>query len=476
MKILFTAILACCLAGCGAFLKTPYQQPELNLPQDWQNKQTGTAWLTHTPQWWRVFNDPQFSQMISDVLIHNDDLAIAGYRLRQAALDAGLSNTNLTPDVSAGGEASNSKNTRRNTAAHENYNASVTTSYELDLWGKLARTREQAQWQMNATALDRQNTALMLIGTTGQYYWQIAALNEQIGNTEKSIQLAMETERITRSGYEAGAINQLDVLQARQSVIDQTNSLRELNQQREEARNALAILFGRAPSARAPEKMFLDPRQTIGLTPDLPLSVISRRPDVQSAEWKLRASLAASDVARLNFYPSLSLGATLGAGSAVFSEWFSNPARTLSSGLTLPFVQWNTVQLTVERSELDVRQAAATFRQSVYSALSDVENTTSQRNTYQAQREDLLVSLGLGEQRLRLAKSQYLAGAVSLQTWLDAQSSLLSAENQLADAQARYLNATLQLWLALGGEVNLDEIIASAHVNTPPGKENKRNG
>ncbi|MBU9849019.1 efflux transporter outer membrane subunit [Rahnella aceris] len=476
MKILFTAILACCLAGCGAFLKTPYQQPELNLPQAWQNKQTGTAWLNHTPQWWRVFNDPQLSEMISDVLIHNDDLAIAGYRLRQAMLDADLSNTNLTPDVSVGGDASNSKNTRRNTASHENYNASVSTSYELDLWGKLARTREQAQWQMNATSLDRQNTALMLIGTTGKYYWQIAVLNEQIGNTEKSIQLATETERITRSGYEAGAINQLDVLQAQQSVIDQTNSLRELNQQREEARNALAILFGRAPSVRAPEKTFLDPLQTIELTPDLPLSVISRRPDVQSAEWKLRASLAATDVARLNFYPSLSLGATLGAGNAVFSEWFSNPIRTLSSGLTLPFVQWNTVQLTVERSELDVKQAAATFRQTVYSALSDVENTTSQRNTYQAQREDLLVSVGLSQQRLRLAKSQYLAGAVSLQTWLDAQNSLLSAENQLADAQAHYLNATLQLWLALGGEVISDEIITSANVNASPGKENNSNG
>ncbi|MBU9809738.1 efflux transporter outer membrane subunit [Rahnella sp. C60] len=470
MKIILTVTLALCLAGCGSLVKTPYQQPGLNLPQDWQNKQTGSAWLRNTPQWWRIFNDPQFSQMITDVLSHNDDLAIAGYRLRQAVLDAGLTDTNLTPDVSVGGEASNSKNTRRNTASAENYNASVSMSYELDLWGKLARTREQAQWQINATALDRQNTALMLIGTTGELYWQIAALNQKIDNTGQSIRLATETERITRSGYDAGAISQLDVLQARQSVLDQNNSLRDLEQQREDARNALAILFGRSPSVRAPEKASLDPRQNIALEPDLPLSVISRRPDVQSAEWQLRASLAANEVAKLNFYPSLSLGATLGAGNAVFSEWFSNPVRTLSSSLTLPFVQWNTVQLTVERSGLDVKQAAANFRNKVYSALADVEKALSQRATYLAQREDLLRSLALSQQRLGLAKSQYLAGAVSVQTWLDAQSSLLGAENQLADAQSYYLNATLQLWLALGGEVIPETLMVMTDVNNVPGK------
>jgi NodT family efflux transporter outer membrane factor (OMF) lipoprotein len=470
MKISHIAVLVLCLSGCGSFLKTPYQQPELNLPQNWQNMKTGSAWLKNTPHWWRVFNDPQLAQMIDDVLSHNDDLAIAGYRLRQAALDASLSNTNLTPNVSVSGDAGNSKNTRRNTASNENYNASLATSYELDLWGKLARTREQAQWQMNATALDRQNTALMLIGTTGEFYWQIAALNQQIQNTNRSIELAIQTEKITRSGYEAGAIGQLDVVLARQSVLDQTNSLRDLNQQREEARNALAILFGRAPSVRAPEKIALDPHQTIALTPDLPLSVIGRRPDVQSAEWQLRASLASTDVAKLSFYPSLSLNATLAAGNAAFSEWFSNPVRTLSSGLTLPFVQWNTVQLTVERSELDVQQAAANFRKKVYSALSDVEKALSQRNTSQAQRDDLQISLALGRQRLELAKSQYLAGAVPLQTWLDAQSSLLNSENQLADAQFRYLNATLQLWLALGGEAIPEELMNPANVNPTPEK------
>src|SRR5471032_665524 len=453
MKNILIILIIMGLSGCGSLLKTPYQRPELTLPTAWQSRNTGTEWLKSSDQWWRIFNDPQLSQMISDVLVSNNDLAIAGIRLRQALLDVGLSNTNLTPDVSVNGEATNSKNTRRNTGASENYNTSISLSYELDLWGKLARTREQSQWQANASALDRQNTALMLLGTTGQFYWQIASLNQKIGNSEKSLGIAQETQRITLSGFEAGAIGQLDVIQARQSVLDQQNALQDLIQQREEARNSLAILFNRPPSQRAPERVGLDPSQTISITPDLPLSVIGRRPDVQSAEWQLRAALAATDAARLDFYPSLSLGASLGVGSAVFSEWFSNPVRTLSSTVALPFIQWNTVQLTVERSNLDVQQAAATFRSKVYSALADVEKALSQREVYQMQRTNTLASLRLSQQRLVLAKSQYLAGAVSLQTWLDAQNAMLSTENQLADIQSGYLSTTLQLWLALGGEV-----------------------
>jgi NodT family efflux transporter outer membrane factor (OMF) lipoprotein len=452
MKILLTGLLTLSLSGCGSLLKTEYQRPELLLPAEWQNKNTGQSWLKQTPQWWNIFNDPQLTQAINDVLASNNDLAAAGIRLQQARLDAGLTATNLTPDVSLSGDISNNKNTRRNTESHENFGSSFSLSYEIDLWGKLARTREKAQWLAEASALDRQNTALVLIGTTGQLYWQIASLNQKISYGEHGLEIAQETEWLTRSGFRAGAIGQRDVLQAGQSVLEQQSSLRTLRQQREEARNSLALLFNRPPSMRVSERGSLDLYQNIILTPDTPLSVIGRRPDVQSAEWQLRAALAGTDAAALSFYPTLSLNATLGASSTAFSQWFSNPVRTLGSSVALPFIQWNTVQLTIERSELDVQQAAITFRSKVYNALADVEKALSQRNTYAAQRQEIFTSLSLGQQRLALVESQYLAGAVSLQTFLDAQNSVLSTENQLVDIQYSYLNSTLQLWMAMGGE------------------------
>ncbi|MBF7978374.1 MULTISPECIES: efflux transporter outer membrane subunit [Rahnella] len=452
MKNLTLIIMIFLSSGCGALLKTEYQRPAVVIPEHWNQRNTGTSWVAHSSHWWDTFEDPQLSRAINDVLVANNDLAAAGFRLQQARLDSQLANTNLTPEVTTSGSASNSKNTRRDTNAIENYSVSVGLSYELDLWGKLARTREQSAWLAEASALDRQNTALMLIGTTSQYYWLIGNLNQKIANNQRSLELANETESIITSRYHAGYVSKLDLLQATQSRLDQTNNLADLVQQREEARNSLAILFNRPSSVRLSERAGLDLSQTIALSPELPLTVISRRPDVQSAEWQLRAALAGSDVAKLNFYPSLSLNASLAAGSNLFTQWFTNPARTLGSTVALPFIQWNTVELTVKRSRLDVDIAAATFRDKVYAALADVEKSITQRQTSELQRQNALQSLAMSQQRLVLAKSQYLSGAVSIQSWLDAQDNLLAVENQLADIQNSYLNSTLQLWMALGGE------------------------
>lgn len=455
--------LSLLLSGCGSLVKSDYQPPMLSVPTHWRVEDTGSGYLQHTEHWWDNFNDPQLSTLIGRALTSNNDLAIAGLQLQQARLAAGLTNTNLTPDVAVSGAASNSSNLRKDRTPVESYSSSLDLSYELDLWGKLARAREQAQWQVEATEQDRQNTALTLIGSTAQYYWQIANLNQQIAQQKAGLEIGSKTLEMVQSRYAAGAAGQIDLLQAQQSLLDRENQYRSLQQKREEARNALAILFNRSPTDRQAERPSLDIDQDVAIAKTLPVEVIARLPDVKAAEGRLRAALAGSDVERLSFYPTLSLTASLGAASSVFQQWFSNPTRTLGSGATLPFVQWQTVQLTIEKSQLDVKQAAIAFRSKVYSALSDVDNAMTQRLSYQQQRKNQQQSLKLSQQRLALAKSQYQAGAVSLQTLLDAEDALLTIETNLSDLQYNYLNATMKLWLALGGGMEKENIREEKH-------------
>ncbi|WP_373467424.1 efflux transporter outer membrane subunit [Serratia fonticola] len=431
----------------------------LSVPAEWRVQDTGSGYLQHTDHWWDNFADPQLSMLIGRALTSNNDLAIAGIQLQQARLAAGLTDTNLTPDVSVTGSANNSKNLRNNTTPTESYSTTVSLSYELDLWGKLARAREQAQWQAEATEQDRQNTALTLIGNTAQYYWQIANLNQKIKQQQAGLAIGQQTLALVQSRYASGAAGQLDLLQAQQSLINRENTYRTLQQQREENRNALAILFNRSPTDRQAERSSLDINQDVPIAKLLPVEVIARRPDVKAAEGRLRAALAGSDVQRLSFYPSLSLAASLGSASSIFSQWFSDPVRTLGANAALPFVQWNTVQLTIEKSDLDVKQAAIVFRSQVYNALADVDNAMSQRLSYQQQKINQQQNLQLSQQRLVLARSQYQAGAVSFQSLLDAEDDLLTIETNLSDLQYNYLNATMKLWLALGGGVEKDSDI-----------------
>ncbi|WP_421081971.1 efflux transporter outer membrane subunit [Serratia fonticola] len=431
----------------------------LSVPAEWRVQDTGSGYLQHTDHWWDNFEDPQLSMLIGRALTSNNDLAIAGIQLQQARLAAGLTDTNLTPDVSVTGSANNSKNLRNNTTPTESYSTTLSLSYELDLWGKLARAREQSQWQVEATEQDRQNTALTLIGNTAQYYWQIANLNQKIKQQQTGLEISQQTLALVQSRYASGAAGQLDLLQAKQSLLNRENAYRTLQQQREENRNALAILFNRSPTDRQAERSSLDINQDVPIAKVLPVEVIARRPDVKAAEGRLRAALAGSDVQRLSFYPSLSLAASLGSASSIFSQWFSDPVRTLGANAALPFVQWNTVQLTIEKSDLDVKQAAIVFRSQVYNALADVDNAMSQRLSYQQQKINQQQNLQLSQQRLVLARSQYQAGAVSFQSLLDAEDDLLTIETNLSDLQYNYLNATMKLWLALGGGVEKDSDI-----------------
>lgn len=451
MKRIPIILLSIMLGACGALTRTDYQRPDLEVPPAWLNRDTGTAFVQSSTHWWDNFQDPLLSRLITQMLETNNDLAIAGIQLQLARVSAGLANTNLTPDVSASGGLSETRNMSGERDSNKNYSASFSLSYELDLWGKLARIREQARWQVEATAQDRQATALALIGTTAQLYWQIANANQQIDNLNRSLELAQQTLRLVESSYNAGAVSRLDFVQAQQTVLNRENQLTSLVQQREAYRNAMAILFNQPHTRRVEERMSLDIYQQIPIAQRLPLDVIAMRPDVQASEWRLRAMLAGSDAARLSFYPSLSLGATVTSGSDAFHQWFNNPIRTLAGNIALPFLQWNTVRLTIEQSNLQVQQAAIEFRDKAYTALSEVDNAMTQRLTAERQKRNIERDLELSQERLRLAESRYRAGAVSYQTLLDAQDALLSSENSLSDTQYNYLYATLQLWLSMGG-------------------------
>ncbi|WP_145564341.1 efflux transporter outer membrane subunit [Yersinia aldovae] len=450
-RVINTVIITLLLTGCGSMLKSDYQRPMLSVPDSWRIKDSGGGYLHHSVHWWENFDDPTLTENINRMLVSNNDLAVAGLKLQQARLSAGLTNTNLHPNITLNGAGSNTRSLNENTQPRENYSTSLGLSYELDLWGKLARARDQSQWTVNATEQDRQETVLSLIGTTADVYWQIAKFNQQLRYQQAAVVIAQDSLKLVRSRLGAGDASEIELLQAQQALLDRQNQYQNLQQQREAALNAMAVLFNRAPDYRQAERNSLDLQQQVPISASLPLQVIAQRPDVQAAEWRLRAALAGSDVAKLNFYPTLSLGASLDAGSAIFSQWFSNPSRTLSVSSALPFLQWNTVQLTIEQSTLDVKLAAVDFRRKVYSALKDVDDAMTQRVSYQLQKENQWQNLQLSQRRLTLTSSQYQAGAVSFQTLLDAQDALLTSETSLLELQYNYLNATMKLWLALGG-------------------------
>ena len=363
-----------------------------------------------------------------------------------------LTDTNLTPSVSV--TASSGINHDLNSrTTNQTHSVTGSVSYELDLWGRLASARDAGRWEADATEVDRQSTALALIGTAATDYWQVAYLNQRIVSSETSIAYAEKTLKVVQAKYDAGAVSGIDVAQARQTLASQRASLTQLLQQRAEARNALAILFDQAPENSLTERQSLPEGPIPTVEAGLPASLLGRRPDLRAAELRLRESLANIDATRAGFYPAFTLTGTLGGSSISLENVLKNPIATLGVGLALPFLQWNTTQLTIKVSETQYEEAVVTFRQMLYRALNDVENALSAVTQYQAESVHLEQALSLSKKAEQLAEIRYRAGATGVQSWLDEQERRRSAETELAGNRLNQFKNLMKLYQTLGGDM-----------------------
>ena len=296
--------------------------------------------------------------------------------------------------------------------------------------------------------------ALSLSVTVAQLYWQLAYLNQRVEASEQSIAYARETLRLVRAQYEAGAVSGLEIAQATQSLASQEAAHTQWLQQRVEARNALSILFDGPPGVQAQDDdRRLSQAELPPVSAGLPASLLTRRPDLQASELRLRKTLATVDATRRSYYPTLTLTGGVGSSSSALSEVLRNPVGTLGAGLLLPFIQWRDMERNVAISQTDHELAVVAYRQAWYQALSDVEDALSAQQQYEAQGVQLTTAAQAARQAERLNEARYRAGAVPLKSWLDAQESRRQAENNLAQNQLNRLLNRATLFQALGGTI-----------------------
>lgn len=450
--LLTTAFL---LGGCsGSLFRSQYTRPDVSVPQQWQETHVTGATIAAKEQWWRAYNDPILSELIEQALITNNDLAAATIRVKRAWLSSRLTNTNRTPTVAADVDSTLNRGLSENRST-ESSGGSVSASYELDLWGKLASARDADSWEAEATEFDRRSTALTLVGTVATNYWTIASLNDRIILTQASIANAERILELVEVKYASGSVSVLDKVQAQQTIVSQKAQLTQLQQQRIEARNALAILFNQAPENTLPERQRLPDGSLPEIEAGLPAGLLAQRPDLQAAELRLKKYLASVDTTRAGYYPSFTLTVALGTSSTSLVEVIRNPYSILGAGLSLPFIQWNTMQLNVEIAKADYEEAVVNFRETLYSALSDVENALSARMNYAEEVRQLEASLALSEEVEQLTEIRYRAGSTELQPWLDAQDNRREAERELAVARLSELQNSMALYQALGGSMHM---------------------
>jgi len=335
--------------------------------------------------------------------------------------------------------------------------ATGTVTWEADLWGRLASLRSAADWEAQATEQDRIAAAQALVATTANLYFQVSFLNQRVEASQQSIDYARRTLKLVQAQYDSGSTSGLELSQATQAVAAQEAAHTLFLLQRVQARNALAILLDGPPGVALNVALSEAQRLPEGRLPEVPAGVpselLARRPDVRASELRLRKSLAQVDATRASFYPTLTLTGSVGGSSTALSKVLSDPIGTLGAGLVLPFVQFRDMKRNIAISQTDYESAVIGWRQSWYSALSDVDNALASRLQYEQQGLRLQDAVTAARNTERLAEVRYRAGAVPLKTWLDAQETRRQAEINLAQSRLNRLNAMVTLYQVLGGDV-----------------------
>ncbi|ECC5188118.1 efflux transporter outer membrane subunit [Salmonella enterica] len=451
MKILSSLTLCLTVAfstGCANTLKSEYHAPAVVYPANWyQDDVAGDL----APFDWKAFNDPRLDSWLRQVTANNSDVAIAILRVYRARLDEERAGITSAPGLTGTLGVDGRKQPGGSSDWAKSSSASISTSYELDLWGKIARQQDVALWARQATEDDLRAARLTLLSEASNNYWRIGFVNQQIAVLQQSIDYAKETLRLADVRYRAGGASSLDVVDAQQSLLSQENRLTGLQHERLQVINQQAVLLGTAPGSPVVEPMALPEGAMPQVNANIPVSVLRHRPDISAKEWRVREALASVDIRRTEYYPAFSLTGSLGTSSNSLLTFLQNPAGSLGASLTLPFLEWRQRGVEVKIARNEYEQRLLEFKQSLYKVMSSIEDELSLRNQLLIQETRLREGLELARRSEQLNEIRYRQGAVRISFWLDAQEKRRQAGLLLDENRFNQLRNLAKIYLEFGG-------------------------
>jgi multidrug efflux system outer membrane protein len=445
-KHLLNSTVALSLALSGCSLAPNYQRPQMALPAGWSSvSSVGTAQQGAATPYWQELGNTDLNRLIDNALAQNLDLEAALHRIEQARAQAKVSAAPLYPTINASGSASQTFQDPKNT---QSVRGGGSVSYEVDLWGKNRNAAKSADYRVDASQFDREALRLVVTSDATNFYSQILSLNDRIRIAEFNLKNAEDILRITEARFSQGSVSGLEVSQQRVAVNGFRTAVASLIEQRSTTANALAILLGLAPQnfpAPTADLTSLSMPQ-VNLTP--PATLLTARPDIESAETGLLAANADIGVARAAFFPSL----TLGLDTAI-SAGFGGPAAAatqIASSLLAPIFTGGKLTGNLENVTARQKELAAQYQKTVLTAFQEVEDALAALKSSNDRAVLARATVTESQNAYDIAKARFDAGAVDYLNLLDTQRSLYQAQDSQIAINQEQLAAFVQLRKALG--------------------------
>lgn len=445
-----TVVIASAMVLQSCFVAKKYERPQVKTDGLYRAaQQSADSTSLASLSWDKLFTDPILQQHIKKGIQNNLDMRIAVQTITAAEANLKQGKAGYFPTLSLGADWTHQELSK---SSADQYQFTGNVSWEADIWGKIRSTKRSAQAQYLQSIAARQAIQTELVSDIASMYFQLMALDAQLRVVDSTLGNRTKSVGVIQSLKDAGETNEVGVKQTEAQLYETQLIAEDLKNSIILLENTLSILLGEAP--RKIERSTFETQQvSANVNLGVPALLLSKRPDVIAAEYNLVNYFELTNVARSNFYPSLSVTATGGFQSIDLKEWFSANAlfADIVTGLTQPIfnqrrirTQHEIAKANQETAYLQFEQTLLTAGREVSDALQQYRNESTKLEIRAKQLDALQKAAGFSDELLQYGMVNYLEV-------LTAKDQALDTELDYIDNQYQKYNAVIVLYKALGG-------------------------
>lgn len=451
-------VLAAALAGCA--VGPDYRTPSTEVsPQFLNAGREGFATDAATETlWWRQFDDPALDALVEQALSANHDVRIAVARVaesraifRDIELDQfPIVNLNASYEDREAQLPGFSAQRREITT----YRAGFDAAWELDIWGRVRRSVQAADADAQSAEATLRDVRVSAVAEVARNYYELRGAQQRLDVARRNLENQRQTLGVAEARVSAGRSTELDTSRATAQLKATEASIPLIETAVKRAEHRLAVLTGKQPGQiQLPSASQPLPRVAKRIAVGKPEELLRRRPDIRAAERGLAASTARVGVATADLFPRVNVTGFLGFITGFGGQMFTGDARASSFGASIGWAAFDfgSVRARLRAAEARSDASLAFYEQTVLRALEETENAFVNYGRQQARLQTQIEQTQALARAVEIAQLRYREGITDFLSLLDAQRSLLEAEDGLTQTETQSYTALIAVYKSLGG-------------------------
>lgn len=467
-KTLISLAAALAMAGCADMSGIA---PQAQLRDAASVGLTSSASTAVSAQWWREFGDEQLNRLVDQALAGNPNLRIAQARLSRAQAVQEVASSALLPQVNGALDATRQKYTANGAvppplagSVRESGTLQLSTSWELDFFGKNQAALDAALGSAKAAQADTDAARILLASNVVRSYLQLARINDQLVVANRTLAQRQESLGLVRDRVNAGLDTRLELRQSEGGLPEARQQIEALREQAALSKNALAALVGQPNLAAALTEPGLAAIKKVANPSAIPADLLGQRADVAAARWRVEAAGYDIKNAKAQFYPNINLVAFAGFSSIGLSKLVDSGSQQWGVGpaIRLPIFEAGRLRANLRGKTADYDAAVESYNATVIDAVREVADQVASGQSITRQQAEQKQAQEAAESAYEIAVQRYKAGLGNYLNVLTAENAVLAQRRLAVDLAARELDTQVNLIRALGGGWKADAVTTAA--------------